>query len=215
MIGVPTERFYRLPEAKKQTIRAAAMKEFARVPFEKASINQIIHTAEISRGSFYTYFEDKSDVVRYLFEESANAVKSICKGELERTHGDFFAMMEALFEHFVESMQGSEDMMHVARHVFAYEENVRLIGMQEFPPPEEADRLDGPLRWIFNQVDKSRLRWKDFEHFASLMGMSMTLMAILARQYYQYPDQLERIRQNFHISMEVLRCGVYQESQNI
>ena len=39
---MPTERFYRLPEAKKQVIRQAAIKEFARVPFEKASINQII-----------------------------------------------------------------------------------------------------------------------------------------------------------------------------
>ena len=35
---MPTERFYRLPEAKKQVIRQAAIKEFARVPFEKASI---------------------------------------------------------------------------------------------------------------------------------------------------------------------------------
>lgn len=215
MIIVPTERFYRLPEAKKQTIRAAAMKEFARVPFEKASINQIIRTAEISRGSFYTYFEDKTDVVRYLFEESANAMKAVCRAELERTHGDFFAMLEALFEHSVASVQGSEDMMHVARHVFAYEENVKMIGMQEFPPPIEQDRMEGPVYWIFTLVDKERLRWKDFEHFASLVGMSMTLIAILIRQYYQYPDQLERIRQNFHNSVEVLRCGVYQESQNI
>ena len=49
---MPTERFYRLPEAKKQVIRQAAIKEFARVPFEKASINQIIQNADISRGSF-------------------------------------------------------------------------------------------------------------------------------------------------------------------
>ena len=51
---MPTERFYRLPEAKKQVIRQAAIKEFVRVPFEKASINQIIQNADISRGSFYT-----------------------------------------------------------------------------------------------------------------------------------------------------------------
>lgn len=48
---MPTERFYRLPEGKRQAIREAALKEFARVPFEKASINQIIRNADISRGS--------------------------------------------------------------------------------------------------------------------------------------------------------------------
>ena len=50
---MPTERFYRLPEVKRQAIREAALKEFARVPFEKVSINQIIRNADISRGSFF------------------------------------------------------------------------------------------------------------------------------------------------------------------
>ena len=79
---MPTERFYRLPEAKKQVIRQAAIKEFARVPFEKASINQIIQNADISRGSFYTYFEDKQDVVRYIFEDNARQMQECCEREL-------------------------------------------------------------------------------------------------------------------------------------
>lgn len=53
---MPTERFYRLPEAKKQVIRQAAIKEFARVPFEKVSINQIIQNADISRGMLLHLF---------------------------------------------------------------------------------------------------------------------------------------------------------------
>ena len=36
---MPTERFWRLPEAKRQMIREAALQEFARVPYEKVSIN--------------------------------------------------------------------------------------------------------------------------------------------------------------------------------
>lgn len=170
---MPTERFYRLPEAKKHNIREAAMKEFARVPFEKASINQIIHNADISRGSFYTYFEDKQDVVRYLFEESSNKMRKFCQHELEENHGDYFAMMEELFEYSVKTMQESEDMLNVAKNVFSYEENAKLIGMQGFPSPEEAEKGDGPTRWLFSLVDKSRLRWTDFEHFLALVGMSM------------------------------------------
>lgn len=56
---MPTERFNRLPDKKKEAIRIAAAKEFARVLPEEVSINRIIRDAEISRGSFYTYFEDK------------------------------------------------------------------------------------------------------------------------------------------------------------
>ena len=212
---MPTERFYRLPEAKKHTIREAAMKEFARVPFEKASINQIIHNADISRGSFYTYFEDKQDVVRYLFEESSNKMKQLCQRELETNHGDYFAMMEQLFEYSVKSMQDSEDMLHVAKNVFSYEENARIIGMTGFPSPAEVEKTDGPIRWLFSMVDKQRLRWKDFEHFVSLFGMSMAVVALSSKQYYQYPDQLQVIRKNFLTSMQVLRYGAYREPQNI
>ena len=91
---MPTERFYRLPEAKKQVIRQAAIKEFARVPFEKASINQIIQNADISRGSFYTYFEDKQDVVRYIFEDNARQMQECCERELDKNDGNLFDMLE-------------------------------------------------------------------------------------------------------------------------
>ncbi|ETP70922.1 transcriptional regulator, partial [Lachnospiraceae bacterium JC7] len=64
-----TERFEKLSEDKKKRILLAAREEFARVPYEEASINQIIKNAGISRGSFYTYFEDKNDLLQYVFSE--------------------------------------------------------------------------------------------------------------------------------------------------
>ena len=70
---MPTERFNKLPEEKKKAIRDAAMEECIRVPFEKVSINKIIQNAGISRGSFYTYFEDKRDLVRYIFSDTADS----------------------------------------------------------------------------------------------------------------------------------------------
>lgn len=54
-----TERFEKLSKDKRQRILDAAREEFSRVSYEEASINQIIKNAGISRGSFYTYFEDK------------------------------------------------------------------------------------------------------------------------------------------------------------
>jgi AcrR family transcriptional regulator len=63
---MPTERFMRLPEAKKLGIWKAAFDEFSRTTLDKISINRIIRAAGISRGSFYTYFEDKWDLLNYL-----------------------------------------------------------------------------------------------------------------------------------------------------
>ena len=80
---MPTERFKRLPEEKIEAIRRAGIQEFTRTSPESASINRIIQEADISRGSFYTYFEDKQDVVRYIFEDNARQMQECCERELD------------------------------------------------------------------------------------------------------------------------------------
>ena len=60
---MPTQRFLKLKDEKKRVILEAAVHEFSRVPYSAASINQIIKEAGISRGSFYTYFADKDDLM--------------------------------------------------------------------------------------------------------------------------------------------------------
>ena len=90
---MPTERFNKLPEEKKKAIRDAAMEECIRVPFEKVSINKIIQNAGISRGSFYTYFEDKRDLVRYIFSDTADKLKILLdevRGHTRREPVDCF-----------------------------------------------------------------------------------------------------------------------------
>ena len=66
---MPTDTFFRLPEEKRARILEGAWSEFTAVPYAEASINRIVQTSRIPRGSFYQYFEDKND----LFLTSARA----------------------------------------------------------------------------------------------------------------------------------------------
>jgi len=63
---MPTAQFFKLEKDKQARILAAAVKEFSTVPYNDASINRIIKTADISRGSFYLYFADKEDLLFHL-----------------------------------------------------------------------------------------------------------------------------------------------------
>lgn len=65
---MPKQTFFNLPEKKRQKITKAAVNEFAEYGFESASINRIVANSEISKGSFYQYFEDKMDVFHHLLE---------------------------------------------------------------------------------------------------------------------------------------------------
>lgn len=68
--------FYSLKEKKRKNLINAIEECLKDKSYEKLSIEDILKTAEISRGSFYKYFNDKDDAIytyvderiRYLFE---------------------------------------------------------------------------------------------------------------------------------------------------
>ena len=62
------ELFLKLDEAKQNRIIEAGIEEFSQKLYSDASINQIIKNAEIARGSFYLYFNDKLDFYTYLLD---------------------------------------------------------------------------------------------------------------------------------------------------
>ena len=60
--SMPSKTFLNLPEEKRQKLLKAATDEFSNTSFFDASINKIINNANISRGSFYMYFEGKEEL---------------------------------------------------------------------------------------------------------------------------------------------------------
>ncbi len=71
---MPSKTFLNLPHEKQEKIKLSAIKEFASVSFEKVSINKIVKDANISRGSFYMYFEDIYDLAIYLMDDSKTQI---------------------------------------------------------------------------------------------------------------------------------------------
>jgi AcrR family transcriptional regulator len=63
---MPRPRFHKLPLEQQRGIRRAALEEFAAHGFNGASLNRIIDTAQISKGSMYYYFDGKEDVYAYV-----------------------------------------------------------------------------------------------------------------------------------------------------
>ena len=81
---MPSDRFLKLEKEKQERIIKAARREFSHVPYERASINKIIQYAGISRGSFYTYFEDKEDLLAYIFQEEERVAAAYLQERMAR-----------------------------------------------------------------------------------------------------------------------------------
>lgn len=66
---MPKETFFNLPEEKMKKIVTAAIDQFSKVHYSKVTINSIVNSAGIPKGSFYQYFDNKDDLYIYLFTE--------------------------------------------------------------------------------------------------------------------------------------------------
>ena len=98
---MPTERFKRLPEEKIEAIRRAGIQEFTRSSPESASINRIIQEADISRGSFYTYFESKYDLLRWLISDRVREHNDFYVQDMEENGGDIWLTLSRSLEHTI------------------------------------------------------------------------------------------------------------------
>ncbi len=66
---MPKETFLNLPQEKRELIENVAVHEFAEYGYDLASVNRIVAAAEIAKGSFYQYFEDKKDLFMFLMDQ--------------------------------------------------------------------------------------------------------------------------------------------------
>ena len=98
---MPRLTFFNLPEQKKQTLLDAAIEEFSRVPLSEASIANIVKAADIPRGSFYQYFENKEDLYFYLLNEELKEKRQKYINKLEKHRGDIFYAFTDLLQSFL------------------------------------------------------------------------------------------------------------------
>ncbi len=69
-------RFDNLDPDRQEAILAAAGEEFAAHGYSGAALNRIIDAADISKGSLYYYFDDKSDLFASVIEETVQRLIS-------------------------------------------------------------------------------------------------------------------------------------------
>ncbi|HLV10542.1 MAG TPA: TetR/AcrR family transcriptional regulator [Halanaerobiales bacterium] len=82
-------KFHNLEKEKQERIINAALKEFTQNSYQKASTNEIIKEAGISKGSLFNYFKSKKDLYLFLFDYVIKVINEIFS-EVDYNETDFF-----------------------------------------------------------------------------------------------------------------------------
>ena len=105
---MPFETFFNLNSEKRDKIEKAIESEFGKNSFEKVSISNIIEKAEIPRGSFYQYFKDKEDAIKYVVSKYMEMETKYAVKTLKETNGDIFETFLKIFDYMYDKSYKGE-----------------------------------------------------------------------------------------------------------
>ena len=204
---MPTERFNKLPEEKKKAIRDAAMEECIRVPFEKVSINKIIQNAGISRGSFYTYFEDNRDVVRYIFSDTADKLKDFWTTSVVSNGGDLWSASEELLDQAITFAQKGKTFQMLQSFVL-YQDFDKLFSEVHGGNHMGEKKGNEILAALYEVTGRANFQKTDMKSFTLLVSMIMACVMESIGWYNRHMESEENIKKIFREKLEILQHGI-------
>ncbi|WP_455258920.1 TetR/AcrR family transcriptional regulator [Ruminococcus sp.] len=195
--------FYNLPYEKRKRITDAVIKEFMERPNEKVSINRIIKTAEISRGSFYQYFDDKVDLIeiitKTMFEESSNKAKEI----LKLSCGDLFVMYIKMFDYFGDYSSQKQTLKIMRNIVDSFKANDDLVS--EYLKNRFNIALSN--NEIYLMVDRQNLKFQDNESVKCLIEILTQVLKNAIFDVFVAGSDREEVRERLIKKIDIIKQG--------
>lgn len=203
---MPTQTYFRLPEEKRERLCAAAWSEFTAYSFAEASINRIVRQANIPRGSFYQYFEDKADLFFFLLSSVRDEALAIMRGALEAAGGDPFGASLRLYDAVFPA--GGEVRASMRRVVDVLRRN------QDMDMPQMVFArmgADPGLRELHDYVDWKRFRQTDEAFLNEVTGLLVFSFAHTLRNILCVGSSFAAERAGLNTRLDVLRRGSMKE----
>ena len=198
---MPKRTFFNLPEHKKDHLLHAAKEEFSRVPLNEASIANIVKTAEIPRGSFYQYFEDKEDVFYYLLMKHAEEKRKEFAVIMNQNKGDLFATIIDAFEIIIKDEVNYKFLKNTFLHLTHKTESIFAKSFHDYG-------LDKPFDQMSVLIDQSNLNVEDEKELFHLFRMVTTITFQNIVDKFALDLPIEQALENFKIEMRLLQRGL-------
>lgn len=207
---MPTQRFLHLPDIKREKIKRAAIHEFSKFSFSEVSINQIIKEADISRGSFYTYFEDKEDLLDYLLRDFHKSCKSWFFQNLESCEGNIYQVFWNAILELIKFGREQQDFVFY-RNIFLDAKlmtETSMIGFKDFfYKTKEEQEL---VHYCYSKLDHIVCPVSSIEELSDLLDLLLFLVAKSIAMYFMEFEDIDQILRGIKFQFKIVEEGVRQ-----
>ena len=205
------QKFFSLESEKKARIINAALKEFARNGYSKASTNDIVKEAGISKGSLFNYFNSKRELYLFLLDYVVKIIEQIY-AEVDWMEPDFFTRMRQLGEvkykiykkyphafNFIKTTAREDaaevkpEINRIGKAIIAegLERGYQNIDWSKFREDIDRERMIKIINWtMLGFAEEERDKVKSFEEVGTeVLKEADEYFSILRRCFYKKEEQ--------------------------
>ena len=188
---------------KKDRILNSAFLEFGRSGFEKASTNEIVQIAGISKGLLFHYFGSKQALYDALKEFAVGYVMDLLEEGIDWSQSDLFLRVQQIT---VLKLKAMEKYPHIYDFL--------KTAMEDIPVEEIKDQDSGRMRTLIGRayrenVDYSLFR-SDVDITKAIEMIQWTVEGAALKLMKGKNQDMVQIMEEFQTYMELLRKLLYQ-----
>ncbi len=198
---MPKQTFFNLKEEKKKKIEKALIKEFSNNTFEKASISNIIAEANIPRGSFYQYFEDKEDAIYYIINKYLEKEKNRIYQYLLKNKGDIFETAINIYEDTAKITEKNEN-EELFKNIL---QELKKNNINVF---DEHKKILKSQKTIEKMINKTELNIENEEDLQDFLRILNVIIRAISMEVVLKKLTVEEGKQRIIREIEILKKGM-------
>lgn len=199
------DKFFDLPEDKRDRMINGALRVFAKYDYKKASMEEIAAAAGVSKALFFHYFESKRGLYLYAYSYSTDFFLREIRAMQTGPDNDFFGMIVNSQRSKLAILAKHPDIMMFLMNAY-YEESPEV--------KNDIDRSFGQVladssRRFLERADRSRLK----EGVSAEMLLNIILWMSEGYMRTRTPEQLsdlEKLNEEYLEHVEMLRRLAYK-----
>jgi AcrR family transcriptional regulator len=148
------EKFESLSEEKQRKIINAAYKVFSTYGYKKASTNEIIEEAGISKGLLFHYFKSKKGLYFYIYERGMNLVKEKLYTKIDNSEPDLLARIRVVTDAKIVLVSQYPELFDFLKSAYFEQEHE----IKQFVEKTNSEVTSQSIQLLYSNLDLSLFR---------------------------------------------------------
>ncbi|MEH6945409.1 TetR/AcrR family transcriptional regulator [Bacillus sp. JJ722] len=200
------EKFRNLPKEKRDRILNGAISVFGNHEYKKATTDEIIKSADISKGLLFHYFGSKKKLYLALFDYCVEYSVDIMNASIDHNETDFFEILRITTLSKLKIMQ-----QYPALYDF-------LMRAYHEKAPEVATEINSESKKLQQEFIENFFKNVDYSKFKEQINLEMVINTILwaSKGFVEEQNELDRsnlehIFKEFDAYLQMYRQAFYKE----